>query len=149
MQGKTYLRQVEGAAHHNTDGPVTPLTACSESWVIPSHSVAPHDDCIRHGTLRKHALPRLRVADPCCVACGGCDLAIQSHSILQCRHRYSQHCPMQQSLHHTTLLLFTPESEVTGDIPRAQSCIANKTSSLTRMALQPCSCSCIRKLPTG
>ena len=32
--------------------------------------------------------------------------------------------------------VFTPEQEVTGEIPRAQSCITNEISSLTRMAQQ-------------
>ena len=32
--------------------------------------------------------------------------------------------------------VFTPEKEVTGEIPEAQSCIANKRSTLTRMAQQ-------------
>ena len=31
---------------------------------------------------------------------------------------------------------FTPEQEVTGEIARAQSCIANRTSTLTRAARQ-------------
>ena len=34
------------------------------------------------------------------------------------------------------VLLFTPEQEVTGEIPKAQSCIADKTSTLTRMTQQ-------------
>ena len=40
------------------------------------------------------------------------------------------------TLRRSRQLLFTPEKEVTGEIPKAQSCIACKTSTLTRMAQQ-------------